>query len=73
MNLQLSRDTNGNKTLKITFPNVCRGFSVQTLESLPKTHNMTNCDFNRHIAESELHYYIKNYGTKNQKQKLNIY
>jgi hypothetical protein len=35
------RDTNGNKIVKLSFPNT-RGFSIQTLGNLKETHRITN-------------------------------
>lgn len=66
MDLSLSRDINGNKTLKLSCPGI-RGFSVQTNGNLPDTHRMTKHDLDRNIAINELNSYIMIYGTDRQK------
>jgi len=73
MRLKLSRDLNGNKTLKVSFSDGTRGFSVQTNGNLPRTHRMSKHDFNNSTAQNELHGYIKEYGTNNQKALLGWY
>jgi hypothetical protein len=64
--LTLSRDINGNKTLKYK-PSTGKGFSIRTNGNLPTTHRMTNFDFNPHIALTELKAYVHAYGTSRQK------
>lgn len=68
--LKLSRDTCGNKILIYSPGAGRRGFSVQTLGNLPKVHRMVPGELNYHQALSELHAYIKEYGTKYQKDLL---
>ena len=68
--LKLSRDTNGNKTLKLIGNSECRGFSVQTNGNLPRTHRMDKYNFNDSTAENELHAFIKVHGTARQKEML---
>jgi len=67
MLLKLGHDINGNKVLKASFRDGTRGFSVQTLGNMPRTHRNGFVDFVEHVAESELHGYIKIYGTTRQK------
>ena len=75
------RDINGNKTIKVSFPNG-RAFSIQTLQNMPKTHSMrigkkddlgsiSNSDLK--IIEKELINYIEKHGSKNQKSRLKVY
>lgn len=80
MKLKLSRDTNGNKTLKCSLP-IRRGFSVQTNGNLPRVHAMDSETFNKpkhsdrsfyHIAIDELRMHIKEYGTDRQKRILGV-
>ena len=68
--LRLSRDVNGNKTLVCKGTKDCRGFSVQTLGNLPRTHRMDNDSLNEDTALNELNGYIKIYGTERQKRML---
>ena len=56
----MSRDINGNKNVKIIIPGEC-GFSIQTNGNLPITHREHEPDI------PEIHKYIKEYGTKQQK------
>lgn len=65
--LKLGRDTNGNKTIKVSFPNNATGFSVQTLGNMPDTHRMTQDSFSYKIAIAELEDYISRYGTLRQR------
>lgn len=76
--LKLSRDINGNKVLEFK-PDQGRGFSVQTLGNLPRTHTMDTETFNKptysdlmlyQMAMDELRMFIKDYGTTLQKRKL---
>jgi len=69
---RLSRDINGNKTFKVSGDEYRRGFSVQTLGNMPKTHRMTNDTLVLHTAMNELVAYVKDYGTKHQQDLLNI-
>lgn len=67
--MKISKDINGNKTLKIESVdtiNESRGFSIQTLGNLPITHRDGIC--NATIAEVKV--YIADHGTKLQKSKL---
>jgi hypothetical protein len=68
--MKLSRDLNGNKTLKITKEDVKHwradvgsGFSIQTLGNLPMTHN-EGITF---TTKNEVFEYINLHGTKRQK------
>lgn len=67
--IKLSRDINGNKTLKYS-NGVDRGFSVQTLGNLPKTHQMINGELKEYTAMIELYDHVKSYGTSKQKHQL---
>lgn len=69
---KLSRDINGNKTFKVSGDEYRRGFSVQTLGNMPKTHRMTNDTLVLYIAMNELIKYVAAHGTKHQKNLLNI-
>ena len=64
--MKISRDTNGNKILKIEASdlNGARGFSVQTLGNLPKTH----LDGIFSGTRDELVSFINEHGTDRQKQ-----
>ncbi len=61
MNTTISRDTNGNKTVKITKAGY-RGFSIQTNGNLPETHRtgIPNIE--------EIQHYVRQYGTFYQQQ-----
>ncbi len=72
MILSISRDTNGNKTLRVRFHNGTKGFSVQTLGNLPRTYRMTKDTFHPVIAEKELREYIDLVGTDRQKELLGL-
>ena len=69
MNLKLSKDVNGNKTLKV-MPHGERGFSIQTNGNLPETHRMSKHDFDHSLAINELNGWIKLYGTDREKDLL---
>lgn len=70
MKLRLSRDENGNKVLKVSVAGL-RGFSVQTLVNMPKTHKMKHGEsFDEETALQELNAYISRYGTQKQKDFL---
>ena len=72
--LKISRDINGNKTLKFTPGPGARGFSVQTNGNLPRTHSLAiTGDFNEQIADGELYSFISKFGTDRQKELLNIF
>ncbi len=66
INLKISRDTNGNKTLQVKRLGY-RGFSVQTNGNLRVTHNYSkgliteDCQYC--IALTELSHYVTEYGT----------
>lgn len=63
MKLKISRDINGNKIVKISFPSEnIRGFSIQTNGNLPLTHSS---NIPRH---EEIIAYVKLYGTHRQKR-----
>ncbi len=61
MNAKLSRDTNGNKIVRLTFSNA-RGFSIQTNGNLPETHRTGRPDW------SEIRAYVLRYGSLNQQR-----
>ena len=72
MNITFSRDTNGNKIVRIK-PQFSSGFSIQTLGNLPKTHNMTmDWNFNREVVISEVTEYLKKFGSYRQKEIMGI-
>jgi hypothetical protein len=61
------RDTNGNSILRIT-PHTGRGFSIQTLGNLPKTHrDGVTADTAAEVAE-----HISAYGTTRQRAALGL-
>jgi hypothetical protein len=62
---KLDRDINGNKICKITVPNE-RGFSIQTNGNLPETDRNGICN----ATPNEVFLYVKNFGTKRQKEIL---
>jgi len=66
MNLKMSRDKNGNKTVIVTFPG-SRSFSIQTSGVLTETH-ATNIP-----QPLEIKAYIRQYGTLRQKSLLETY
>lgn len=66
----ISKDVNGNKTIKFTGnelkainPNAKRGFSIQTNGNLPETHRNGICQ----QTINEVVSYINCFGTNNQK------
>lgn len=76
-------DVNGNKVVKITFPNQ-RAFSIQTNGNLPRTGTIlrglkTPTDMLKvsksdlAVIEKECVAYIKAYGTPLQKKKLRVH
>ena len=67
MALKLDMDKNGNKILRVRFPNESRGFSIQTNGNLPWTHRMTADSFDYKVAADELEDYISRYGTRGQR------
>lgn len=74
------RDVNGNKVIKISFPNQ-KPFSIQTLGNLPKTHRiLREYDNDKDITpeeiatiEREVIAYIEEFGSKKQKESLRKY
>lgn len=74
------RDTNGNKVIKLSFPQG-RGFSIQTLGNMPKTHSMATAKtkvsdlsgLQMKTIGSEAVKYIKKFGSDMQKKKLRVY
>ena len=69
--MHIKYDTNGNKVLAITASDLAgaRGFHVQTLYHLPKTHK----DGLGAWTDEELREYLKEHGTKRQKELFGIY
>lgn len=73
-------DTNGNHVVKVSFPNQ-RAFSIQTVGVLPNTNRilrgknkLSELDAKEiELIEKEVVDYVKNYGSKNQKEHLKIY
>lgn len=64
MNLyRMSRDKNGNKTVKI-IPPMARGFSIQTNGNLPQTHSG---GYSSTYTPGEVREYVGKYGTERQK------
>ena len=68
--MKLSRDTNGNKTLKIesTDLNSGRGFSIQTLGNLPETHRNGVGSW----TSEEVVSHVRKYGTQAQQGKMEL-
>ena len=64
--LSIGFDRNGNRILRVK-PTSGRGFSVQTLGSLPETHSN---GVGPHTS-GELRAYVAAYGTQRQKSLLN--
>lgn len=56
-------DRNGNRVLRVTVAGA-RGFSIQTLGNLPKTHR----DGVGPWSEGEVLAYVRQYGTKRQSE-----
>ncbi len=69
MNLQLSRTTDGLKTILVKFKS-SRAFAIQTCGELFLTHRMSNSDFDEDVAKSEVIEYINQYGTPKQQKLL---
>ena len=72
-------DTNGNAVVKVSYPND-NAFSIQTNGVLPETHRLSKSVGISDLTEEELDAiskevsgYIKEYGSKKQKEKLKIY
>lgn len=70
--MKLSRDQNGNKTLKVEAKDLPsrltpRGFSVQTLGNLPETH----AHGVHYATKGELFQFISEHGTAEQRTALN--
>lgn len=72
------RDRNGNSIIKLAFPNG-KGFSIQTLQNLPKTHslkskgmeNFTKPDLT--VVKNEVVSHIKKFGSAKQKDGLRTF
>lgn len=64
--MKISFDTNGNRILKLDKCDLggAKGFSIQTLCDLPKTHR----DGIGPWTDGEVRAYIKEYGTQRQKE-----
>ena len=62
---KMSRDKNGNKTVIVT-PRGSRGFSIQTLGNLPKTHRNGDPD------RLEINEWVSIYGTMRQKALMEV-
>ena len=62
MRVKMSRDINGNKTVKIIGNKGIRGFSIQTSGNLPNSHRDNQPDI------SEINGWIKKHGTTRQKE-----
>lgn len=69
MKLELSRTTDGLKTVLVKFKS-SRAFVIQTCGELFLTHRMSNSNFDEDVAKSEVIKYINQYGTPNQKKLL---
>lgn len=67
LGLQLGRDVNGNKTIKVRLQSTGNGFSVQTLGNMPQTHRMTKDNFIYKVAIAELEEHVSRYGTLRQR------
>lgn len=69
--IRIDYDINGNKVAKFIPGKGVRGFSVQTNGNMPNTHrNYSKGDIAGQDAKNELHAYIKQHGTKAQKEAL---
>lgn len=68
--LGMGMDKNGNKVVKLSFPN-SRGFSIQTNGNMPKTHKMKG-EINAAVIAKEAAAYIKAHGSEEQKKKLKV-
>lgn len=74
------RDVNGNRVVKIKYPN-SRVFSIQSLGNLPNTHRILSgvdkasevTDKELALIEKEVSGYIKEFGSKKQKEGLRTY
>ena len=74
MNITFSQDINGNKTIDYKPARGIRSFSVQTNGNCPSAHRMSKemaRDYQRHLY-LELYNYIKEHGTKNQLNKMEL-
>jgi len=67
MKIELSRDRNGNKIVRFK-PDHGRGFSVQTLGNMPRTHR----DFDASTALSQLVAYVRQHGTDKPKDAIGL-
>lgn len=76
LNFTFSRDTNGNKTIKIKGNGIYKGFSIQTNGNLPLTHNLWTKDLSLLTDNDKLNVinevvnYTNRYGSNNQKNLL---
>ena len=67
--MKIKFDVNGNRCLKLDKSDIgSRGFSVQTLGNLPRTHREGIGPW----TMAEVYAYVREYGTLTQKQKLNM-
>ena len=69
MKLELSRTTNGLKTVLVKLKG-SRAFAIQTCGGLFLTHRMSKSDFDEDVAKSEVVEYINKYGTAHQQKLL---
>lgn len=72
--MRIDRDKNGNKVLKLSSLELGgqRGFSIQTLGNLPKTHRLLNSELQgdaelRGEVAREVEAFVKRHGTPKQK------
>lgn len=76
--MKLSRDRNGNKVLVLEdfdlVSGTGRGFSIQTLDNLPRTHRLDKLekDIDQSVARAEARAYIVRYGSPLQRKKLGV-
>ncbi len=63
----ISRDRNGNKTVKIKAGST-RAFSIQTLGNLPETHRRGVCN----ETQGEVSAWVRKFGTASQKSALGL-
>ena len=69
MHYKIGLDINGNKILKVSCtPKICRGFSIQTLGNLPKTHRVLKGNaVDQNVTNKEIKEYLIAQGTAKQK------
>ena len=78
--VDISRDSNGNKVVKVQFGDE-RAFSIQTLNNLRKTHAMLAVkqdihelsDAQLNTIEKECVKFIQEHGSQKQKERLRVY